>query len=181
MSWLRAKNLFEIGFLISQVMIVGPLAFDDASQALVAPARQVGVEFEPAALTEIFRHTAGYPYFLQEWGKHAWDVAQSSPITAADVETASAIALAELDASFFRVRFDRVTPSEKRYLRAMAEIGPGPYRSGDVAEKLGRAVNQVAPVRASLIRKGMVYSPEHGDVAFTVPLFDAYMRRKMSF
>ena len=129
----------------------------------------------------IFRLTAGYPYFLQEWGKHAWDVAQSSPSTVADVETASAIALAELDASFFRVRFDRVTPSEKRYLRAMAEIGLGPYRSGDVAEKLGRAVNQVAPVRASLIRKGMVYSPEHGDVAFTVPLFDAYMRRKMPF
>lgn len=169
-----AERLFEFP-------LVGPLAFDDASQALVAPARHVGVEFEAAALTEIFRHTAGYPYFLQEWGKHAWDVAQSSPITAADVETASAIALAELDASFFRVRFDRVTPSEKRYLRAMAEIGPGPYRSGDVAEKLGRAVNQVAPVRASLIRKGMVYSPEHGDVAFTVPLFDAYMRRKMPF
>ncbi len=167
-----AERLFEFPS-------IGALNIEEATLALVEPAQQADVEFENAALDEIFLQTAGYPYFLQEWGKHAWDVALQSPISRADVQIANSIALAELDASFFRVRFDRVTPSERRYLRAMAELGPGPYRSGDVALKLDRAVNQVAPVRASLIRKGMVYSPEHGDVQFTVPLFDAFMRRKV--
>lgn len=169
-----AERLFEFP-------AIGPLTAQEATLALVEPARRAGVEFEPSALEEIFLQTAGYPYFLQEWGKHAWDIAQHSPITFTDVRAANHIALAELDASFFRVRFDRVSPSERRYLRAMAELGPGPYRSGDVALKLDRSVSQVAPVRAALIRKGMVYSPEHGDVDFTVPLFDAFMRRKMAF
>ena len=121
----------------------------------------------------------GYPYFLQEWGKHSWNLADRSPIEGEDARRATVQALAELDASFFRVRFDRLTPSEKRYLRAMAELGPGPHRSGNIADRLGRRVTTVAPVRSALIAKGMIYSPAHGDTAFTVPLFDEFMKRTM--
>jgi hypothetical protein len=123
--------------------------------------------------------THGYPYFLQEWGKHAWDTADKSPITVGDVSLASQSAIAALDESFFRVRFDRLTPVEKKYLRAMAELGPGPHRSGDIAEKLDRKVTSLGPTRSALISKGMVWSPNHGDTAFTVPLFDEFMRRIM--
>ena len=125
----------------------------------------------------IVRHTQCYPYFLQEWGKHSWDCAEASPITAQDVTAATAQATAELDASFFRARFDRLAPSEKRYLRAMAELGPGPHRSGEISRIQARGVGAVAPTRAKLIEKGMIYSPAHGDTAFTVPLFDEYLRR----
>ena len=123
--------------------------------------------------------THGYPYFLQEWGKHSWQCALQSPITLLDVQAATEQALAELDESFFRVRLDRLTPSEKRYLLAMAQLGQGPHRSGDIATQLGREVQTVAPTRAKLIDKGMIYSPAHGDTGFTVPLFDAYLRRVM--
>ncbi|MEI8240833.1 MAG: ATP-binding protein, partial [Actinomycetota bacterium] len=123
--------------------------------------------------------TQGYAYFLQEWGKFAWDVAEGSPITAADVELATREAIASLDESFFRVRFDRLTPAERRYLRAMAELGQGPHRSGDIAAILDRPVTSLAPLRAQLIGKGMVWSPGHGDTAFSVPLFDEFMRRVM--
>ena len=119
------------------------------------------------------------PYFLQEWGKHLWDVAERSPITAANVETASLQTIAELDASFFRVRFDRLTPAEKRYLRAMAQLGAGPHRSGEIADVLGRRVTSLAPTRSQLINKGMVWSPSHGDTAFTVPMFDGFIMRIM--
>ena len=131
------------------------------------------------ALQRIFTETCGYPYFLQEWGKHAWDAADASPIDLADVEQASGTATAALDESFFRVRFDRLTPSERRYLRAMAERGPGPHRSGDVARILQRPVTSLGPTRSQLIAKGMVWSPSHGDTDFTVPLFDQFMRRIM--
>ena len=127
----------------------------------------------------IVTETHGYPYFLQEWGKHVWDTAERSPITANDVEVASASAIAALDESFFRVRFDRLTPVEKRYLRAMAELGPGPHRSGDIADQLNRPVTSLGPTRNNLILKGMVWSPAHGDTAFTVPLFDEFMVRIM--
>jgi hypothetical protein len=127
----------------------------------------------------IVDETKGYPYFLQEWGKHTWDFAPGSPIRVTDVETASALAVASLDESFFRVRFDRLTPMEKKYLRAMAELGPGPHRSGDIAQALGRETSSLGPVRGSLISKGMIWSPTHGDTAFTVPLFDAFMKRIM--
>jgi len=135
------------------------------------------VAFEELALARIVKETQGYPYFLQEWGKHAWDAASASPITEKDLDRASITAIASLDDSFFRVRFDRLTPSEKRYLRAMAEIGCGPHRSGDIAEVLGRAVNSFGPTRNQLIAKGMIWSPNHGDTAFTVPLFDDFMKR----
>ena len=133
--------------------------------------------FQPGALEAVLAQTRGYPYFLQEWGKHAWDTAGASPITGRDVELASTTAVAALDESFFRVRFDRLTPTEKRYLRAMAELGPGPHRSGDIADVLGRKVTSLGPTRNQLISKGMIWSPSHGDTAFTVPLFDEFMRR----
>jgi hypothetical protein len=130
-------------------------------------------------VTEIRRLTHGYPYFLQEWGRHSWNVAERSPITIVDVQNASKQAVAALDESFFRMRFDRTSPKEKSYLRAMAELGGGPHRSGDVAAALGRPVATVAPLRQSLINKGMIWSPAHGDTAFTVPLFDEFMKRIM--
>jgi hypothetical protein len=158
---------------------IGPLDESDATDAIVKPAQDEGVAVEDAAVALIINVTKGYPYFLQEWGKHAWDVATASPITQTDVETASVEAIAALDESFFRVRFDRLTPGEKKYLRAMAELGPGPHRSGDIAAKLGRESSSLGPLRSSLITKGMVWSPTHGDTAFTVPLFDEFMKRIM--
>ena len=122
---------------------------------------------------------SGYPYFIQVWGFHCWNEADKSPIRLADVKRAEPKVIRDLDESFFRVRFDRLSPSEKRYLRAMAELGEGPHRSGEVAEKLGVKVQSVAPTRSSLIKKGMVYSPQHGDTAFTVPLFDAFLKRQI--
>ncbi len=158
---------------------IGPLSRDDAEAAIVKPARNEHVEFTSAAVDEIVSQTHGYPYFLQEWGKHSWDIAQQSPITETDVLAASRQAIAALDESFFRVRFDRLTPTEKTYLRAMAELGEGPHRSGDIAVKLGRSVTSLGPIRSSLISKGMIWSPTHGDTAFTVPLFDEFMKRIM--
>ncbi len=158
---------------------IGPLQPIDAEIALRKPANDEGVDFTPDALRSIFEQTQGYPYFLQEWGKTSWDVAQSSPITLHDVTLASIQAVAALDQSFFRVRFDRLTPKEKNYLRAMAELGSGPHRSGDIAAVLNRTVNALAPLRQSLIVKGMLWSPSHGDTDFTVPLFDEFMKRIM--
>ncbi len=158
---------------------IGPLDEADARIAIAKPVLDEGVAINEDALRSIVRKTQGYPYFLQEWGKHAWDTATKSPITAADVKRASAGAVAALDESFFRVRFDRLTPSEKVYLRAMAELGPGPHRSGDIADQLGRKVTSLGPTRNQLIAKGMIWSPNHGDTAFTVPLFDEFMKRIM--
>jgi hypothetical protein len=172
----RAKSYAERLF---DFPTIGPLSPEAARLALVLPMRELGVEITADALDRLLERTGGYPYFVQEWGKHSWEVAEASPITLADVETASLTAIAALDDSFFRVRFDRLTPSEKRYLRAMAELGPGPHRSGDIAEQLGRPVSAFGPTRNRLITKGMIWSPEHGDTAFTVPLFDEFMRRIM--
>lgn len=158
---------------------IGPLTNREAELAIVKPAREAGVEFTPEAVAEILSKARGYPYFLQEWGKHSWDAAEKSPITAHDVAAGSVQAIAALDESFFRVRFDRLTPKEKDYLRAMAELGPGPHRSGDIAEELGRGVTVLGPTRNQLISKGMIWSPNHGDTAFTVPLFDEFMKRIM--
>jgi len=158
---------------------IGPLSPPDAREAIIRPAQNEGAEMQDQAVDLIITKTEGYPYFLQEWGKHTWDVAPSSPIRYEDVINASDEAVAALDESFFRVRFDRLTPTEKKYLRAMAELGPGPHRSGDIAEKLGRSVSSLGPTRAGLIAKGMIWSPTHGDTAFTVPLFDEFMKRIM--
>ena len=158
---------------------IGPLNPVAATEAISKPAMENQVTFDPEALEEIVQKTEGYPYFLQEWGKHAWEMAQSSPIHKSDVDQASASVIAALDESFFLVRFDRLTPTEKKYLRAMAELGPGPHRSGDIAAQLKRDVTSLAPTRGQLIRKGMIWSPSHGDTAFTVPLFDQFMHRIM--
>lgn len=172
----RAKSYAERLFDFPEL---SPLDKAASDQAIRLPVEAEGASIEQPALDLIFQQTKGYPYFLQEWGKHAWDVADSPPITQQDVELATDTALAALDASFFRVRFDRLTPAEKSYLRAMAELGPGPHRSGDIATLLNKPVSALAPRRAGLIGKGMIWSPEHGDTAFTVPLFDAFMKRIM--
>jgi hypothetical protein len=172
----RAKSYAERLFDFPEIRELSPPA---ARQALVKPALDEGVAIAEDALERILVETHRYPYFLQEWGKRAWDTAQQSPITLADVEQASRVAMAALDESFFRVRFDRLTLAEKKYLRAMAELGPGPHRSGDVAAAFGRKVTSLAPIRNQLIAKGMIYSPSHGDTAFTVPLFDEFIRRIM--
>jgi len=170
----RAKSYAERLFDFSEI---GRLSLEAARRAIEKPARDHGADITPDALDRLIDETHGYPYFLQEWGKHAWDTADASPITRDDVERASATAVAALDESFFRVRFDRLTPAEKRYLRAMAELGPGPHRSGEIADALRREVTSLGPTRSQLITKGMIWSPHHGDTAFTVPLFDQFMRR----
>jgi hypothetical protein len=170
----RAKSYSERLF---EFVSIGRLDAEAATAALCVPAEKEGATFDPDAIVEILRRTDCYPYFLQEWGKHSWNVAERSPINLADAKLANQEAINELDASFFRVRFDRLTPSEKRYMRAMAEMGPGPHRSGEVADLLHKKVTTTAPTRNALITKGMIYSPAHGDTAFTVPLFDGFMKR----
>lgn len=170
----RAKSYAERLF---EFPIIGQLDDKSARAAVSEPIRGEGVEIDPDALDEIVSRTQGYPYFLQEWGYSVWDVAEKSPITARDVEVCDQTALARLDQSFFLVRFDRLTPKEKNYLRAMAHLGAGPHRSGDVAEVLSQKAEQVAPLRNSLIKKGMIWSPAHGDTAFSVPLFDEFLLR----
>ncbi len=172
----RAKSYAERLF---EFPVIGPLPPEAARIAIERPAAAQGVDFTHDALDSIVHRTEGYPYYLQEWGKHTWDTAAASPITAEDVDRASVSAVAALDESFFRVRFDRLTPAEKRYLRAMADLGPGPHRSGDIAERLDRKVTALGPTRNTLISKGMIWSPSHGDAAFTVPLFDQFMKRIM--
>lgn len=158
---------------------IGSLAPGDATAAIAIPAEERSARFDDDALELVVQEAKGYPYFLQEWGYHAWNHAPSNVITADDVHAVRPVVTDQLDRNFFLVRFDRLTPREKDYLRAMAELGPGPHRSGDIASCLGVRVESVAPRRSQLIVKGMVYSPAHGDTAFTVPLFDSYLRRAM--
>jgi hypothetical protein len=156
---------------------IGALSEDDAAKALRDPAQAAGVVFEAPALAEVFRLTRGYPYFLQEWGYQSWNLAPASPINLPIVQKATEKVIPRLDRNFFRVRFDRLTPSEKNFLRAIAQLGPGPQRTGDIADALRVKISSLGPVRAKLIKKGMIFSPAHGDIAFTVPLFDEFMVR----
>jgi len=156
---------------------IGALSEADAAKALREPARANDVTFEVAALAEVFRLTCGYPYFLQEWGYQSWNLASASPIDLPTVQRATEKVIPRLDQNFFRVRFDRLTPSEKNFLRAIADLGPGPRRTSDIAQTLRVKISTLGPVRAKLIKKGMIYSPAHGDIAFTVPLFDQFMVR----
>jgi hypothetical protein len=158
---------------------IGSLSTTEAAEALAIPAAELGVEFSAAALDLIVDEAHGYPYFLQEWGYHVWNDATASPITADDVQSIGPLVIDQLDRNFFLVRFDRLTPKEKEYLRAMAQLGPSPHRSGDIASTLRVKVESVAPRRSQLISKGMIFSPAHGDTAFTVPLFDEYLKRAM--
>ncbi|MBX3611154.1 MAG: ATP-binding protein [Hydrogenophaga sp.] len=172
----NAKSYAERLFEFTEI---GPLPPEAAAQAIEKPLLDEGVTITPAALAEIGRVSQGYAYFLQTWGSHTWLAAEGSPIDTDAVARAGITAIAALDEGFFRVRFDRCTPKEKKYLRAMAELGDGPHRSGDVADVLGEKVSSLAPTRATLIGKGMVWSPTHGDTAFTVPMFAAFMQRIM--
>ncbi len=158
---------------------IAELSLGDFQRALIWPAQDEGVEFEREALDFAFEQTRGYPYFVQEWGYTIWNAVSQSPISLNAVKTASSLAVDKLDQNFFRVRFDRLTPRERDYLRAMAELGPGLHRSGDIALALRVSVQSVAPLRKALIAKGMIYSPAHGDTAFTVPLFDEFLKRTM--
>ena len=156
---------------------IGALSQENSIKALQDPAQAAGVAFEAPALDEVFHLTKGYPYFLQEWGYVAWNLATESPITLKVVRDAKNTVIPRLDENFFRVRYDRLTPSEKNFLRAIAELGPGAHRTGDIAEILKVKVTSLGPVRAKLINKGMIFSPAHGDLDFTVPLFDEFMIR----
>lgn len=158
---------------------IGELSKSDASRALRDPARAVGVDFEEEALEKIYEMTRGYPYFIQEWGYKAWNRALFSPISAEVVVHATSEVMEQLDNNFFRVRFDRLTPGERNFLKMMADLGEGPYKAGDVAEKCHVRVSALSSTRATLMKKGMIYSPSYGYIAFTVPLFDQFIRRAM--
>jgi hypothetical protein len=156
---------------------VGPLLPDDARIAIRQPVEDEGEYIEDSALDEILLKTRGYPYFLQEWGFQCWNIAAAAPIRLADAVLAADQATRRLDDGFFKVRFDRLTPKEREYVIAMAKLGPGPYRSSDIAAALGETHQSLGPRRAQIISKGMIYSPSHGDIAFTVPMFNDYLMR----
>ena len=156
---------------------VDALPADAAADAIRQPIEEEGEAIDVDVLDRIVVLTKGYPYFLQEWGYQVWNASEGSPIVMDCIETAGVEALRRLDEGFFKVRIDRLTPKEKEYVIAMARLGSGPYRSSDVAEKLGEKLTTLGPRRAQIIAKGMIYSPAHGDIAFTVPMFDEYLKR----
>lgn len=158
---------------------VGALSQADAQRALQDPARAAGVDYTSDALNEIYELTKGYPYFIQEWGYKVWNKAEVSPISLSVVKTANQEVVQQLDDNFFKVRFDRLTPAEKNFLRIIADLGSGPHKIGDIANQFDLTVSRISPLRAGLLKKGMIYSPSYGYIAFTVPLFDQFMRRVM--
>ena len=151
-----------------------------ADLALIAPARREGVEFKPAALDALYRAADGYPYFVQAYGKVTWDVAAESPVTAEDVAVAAPEAEGELAVGFFGSRYERATPAEREYMRAMAALGDEPVPTARVADELGRKPSSVSPARDALIKKGLIYSSERGLIAFTVPHFGRFLRRQLA-
>ena len=170
-----AKSYAERLFLYPNV---GPLSPEDAALAVEKPLTQEGAHIEPAALDMIITRTCGYPFFLQEWAYTAWNDAQGTLITSNDVTQAYTETLATLDAGFFRVRTDRLTKTELQFVRAMANLGDGPYAVTDIVAALGRTQSSIAPMRASIINKGVIYSTDHGYLDFTVPLFAQYIQRQ---
>lgn len=174
----RSKSYAERLFAYPSISVLSHAA---ARQALEKPVEALGVTFEPAAVEAILEKTGRYPYFLQQWGHEAWNIARVSPISLQAVLEATDRAIAQLDESFFRVRFDRLTKREKDFMFAMVQVGGGEaQRSGDIAERLKVKATSIGPLRSALIRKGMIYSPAHGDNAFTVPLFDQFLRRQLN-
>jgi len=160
---------------------IDSLGISDATAALTLPAETEGAGWSSEAVGEVIRLTKGYPYFLQEFGKQAWNLASGPIITLEDVGTATRLAIEDLDQGFFRARIDKTTDAERDYLRAMAALGgPGPYKSGDVSRHLGRKTTQTGPTRDSLIKRGLCYAPRHGELAFTVPMFDDFVRRALT-
>lgn len=160
--------------------MIGELPAIAAAEALTEPARSEGVTYEYDAVGEIVTYTEGYPYLIQEFGRAVWDLAPGPVVTKEDALAAKDRVEAELDESFFRARVQRSTPEELRYMRAMADLGPEAQKAADVADVLGRASEQVAPLRARLINKGLLYTPRYGYAKFTVPQFDRFMRRFMT-
>jgi hypothetical protein len=169
-----AKSYAERLFIFPKI---DALPKDDAAYALRQPIEAEGETIDAALLDKIVNLTKGYPYFLQEWGHQVWNASEKSPISVDCLDVAEREALRRLDEGFFKVRIDRLTPKEKEYVIAMAHLGTGPYRSSDVAEQLGEKLTTLGPRRAQIISKGMIYSPAHGDIAFTVPMFDEYLKR----
>jgi hypothetical protein len=159
---------------------IGQLSSSEAGRALVDPAAELDVSYERKAVEAIVDYTEGYPYFLQEYGNVLWDLVETSPITVADVSDAREAVEAKLDSGFFRVRAERTTELELRYMRAMAELGPKAQQAKDVASLLGRTSEQLGPTRSRLIDKGLLFTPGHGLAAFTVPQFDRFLRRTYS-
>jgi hypothetical protein len=160
---------------------IGELNEVEAALALVEPAKELDVDYDEAAVSAVVEYTEGYPYFIQEYGNVLWDLTDQPPIALEDVRNARDAVEAKLDGSFFRVRAERTTELELRYMRAMAELGPEPQQAKDVAKPLGRTSEQLGPTRSRLIDKGLLYTPGHGLAAFTVPQFDRYMRRSYEF
>jgi len=157
--------------------MIGELDRDAASEALTEPARIEGVTYEQAAVQLVLVYTEGYPYFIQEFGRAVWNLADGPSITRADADAAMTLVEAELDESFSRSRIQRSTAEERRYMRAMAELGSDAQKAADVAEVLGKTSEQIAPLRARLINNGLLYTPRYGYAKFTVPQFDRFMRR----
>ncbi len=157
--------------------VIGRLPEEEATKALVGPAEQAGATFKRAAAAAVVAYAEGYPYFIQEYGRAVWDAAPSDRIGLRVVDEVRPLVDAKLDAGFFRVRAERASPHELRYLRAMASLGPGPCRASEVADVLGVTSARVAPTRSRLIEKGLLYTPSYGLAAFTVPQFDRYLLR----
>lgn len=173
----KAKTYAERMFSVAEL---GPLNRPSATSAVRDPAAELGVTFSGPALTAIVTASAGYPYFLQTWGYHTWNVARDDPVSKADVTRAEPSVRRALDDGFFAARIARVPESERRYLRALAALGPGPHPSRAVAEALGTTTPRVGALRDRLITDGVIYSPAYGQVAFALPLLDEYLRRSHS-
>ena len=159
---------------------IGALCKEDVDLAITVPLNNNGLDIEPEAITEVFEKTKGYPYFLQEYGYQMWIAAEKSPISADDVRRIVPDVQNRLDSNFFDVRFDRISNREKEFLRAMAEFPQDKaVPMSELVGTMGRPLSAISPIRASLIKKGVVYSPEYGGIAYTVPMFADYMKRTM--
>lgn len=171
----EAKSYAERLFSYPQV---GPLSEQATREALLKPAEEEGVEFDAGALAQIVEISGGYPTFIQAYGKEAWNMAPGPTISSDDVEASAPIVQTKLDEEFFHVRFEKATPRERVYMAAMADLGDGPYRSSDVAERMDSRPSTASSLRDALIKKGLIFSPDHGTVDFTVPHFSPFMRRR---
>jgi hypothetical protein len=158
---------------------IGALLAEETFRALEEPVEALGISFEPEALVELYRQTHGIPYFVQEWGFQSWNRAPSTPVTLLTVRQSAAFAIQRLDSGFYGLSYERLSPGERRYLRVMAEADDGATRTGEIADRLGVKITSLGPLRATLMRKGMIYSPAHGELAFTAPLYAEFLRRVM--
>jgi len=170
----KAATYAERMFTVADL---GPLTPGQVAQAIVEPAEEIGVAWSPAAIAKVVDHSDGFPFFVQTWAYHTWNAATDEPISAADVTRASPNAHHALDSSFFAARIARIPASEVAYVQALASLGPGPHRSGEVAAAAGKSTPQVAAFRDRLIAEGVIYAPRYGWVEFAIPHFDRYVRR----